>query len=169
MFFHTSFFTRSSGRSARARIADDVAYITQWFHSILLSSKITGLRPSVQQDTDVPSSSIQGKLPPYISVITFLYKSFQAQWQNPSGMSPSSPTMNTWPSLNTVHASIDWLIGGLSPKICFVSVFFKTVIFNLPLSTIRSPTPHILANLLILTWSGFSSSRIILHSRVVFS
>jgi len=129
-----------------------VAYSKVRFYSILRISKITGLSPSVQQDTEVPSSFIQGKLPPCISAVTTLYRSFQAQWQKPSGISPSSPTMNSWPSSNTLHASIDCLIGGLSPNICLVSVFFKTVIFNLPLSTMRSPTLHLLADLLILTW-----------------
>jgi len=110
-----------------------------WFYSILLSSKITGLSPSVQQDTEVPSSFIQGKFPPNINVTTFLCMSFQAQWQNPLGISQPSPTVNSWPSLKTLHTSISYPIGGLSPKIWFESVFFTTVIFTLLLSTIRPP------------------------------
>ncbi len=125
-------------------------------YSILLSSKITGLNPSVQQDTEVPSSFIQGKFPPNMSVITFLFMSFQAHWQNPSGILRFSLTMNSWPSLNLPHASIACPIGGLSPKICFESVLFKTVIFSLPFSTMRSPTSCLLADLLILTASSAS-------------
>ncbi len=42
------------------------------FYFIRLSSKITGLNPSVQQKTPVPSSFIQGKLPPNLNVVTVL-------------------------------------------------------------------------------------------------
>ena len=130
---------------------------------ILSTLKMTGLRPSVQQDTEVPFSFIQGKFPPYINAVTTLYRSFHAQWQNPSGMSPPSPTMNSWPSSNTLQASIDWPIGGLSPKICLVSVFFNTVIFNLFLSTIKSPTLHFHADILALACSPSTPSSLVIH------
>ena len=115
---------------------------------ILLSSKITGLNPSVQQKTPVPFSVIQGKLPSNLSVVTALYRSSHAQAQNPSGIRPSSSTMNSWPSLNRLHASIACPIGGLSPNICFESVSFKTVIFTLLLFTIRSPLLLLFNNLI---------------------
>ena len=140
---------------------EEADYHTYWFYLILLSSKITGLSPSVQQDTEVPSSFIQGWFPPCISVVTTLYKSFQAQWQKPSGIPPFSPTTNSWPSLNTLQASIDCPIGGLSPKICLVSVLFKTVIFSLPFSTIISPNLCPLADLLILTLVSSSSNLVL--------
>lgn len=57
--------------------------------SILLSSKITGFNPSVQQDIEVPSSFIHGLFPSNINFITFLKISDQAQWQNPLGFSSS--------------------------------------------------------------------------------
>ena len=142
-------------RNTVSVVEDEVAFHAQWFYLILLISKITGLSPSVQQDTEVPSCFIQGKFPPYINVITALYRSFQAQWQNPSGIFPSSPTMNSWPSLNTLHASITCPIGGLSPNICLVSVFFSTVIFSLLLSTTTSPLLLLFADLSILTCSCF--------------
>ena len=125
------------------------------FHLILLISKITGLNPSVQQDTEVPFSFIHGKSPSCFKAVTTLYMSFQAQWQNPSGILPSSLTMNSWPSLNTLHASIACPIGGSSPNICLESVFFRTVIFNLLLSAIISPLLLLFGSLLILTCRCF--------------
>ena len=142
---------------------DEAAFHVHCSHFVLLSSKITGLNPSVQQKTPVPFSFIHGKSPPNLNVVTALYRSSQAQVQNPSGIRPSSSTMNSWPSLNRLHASIACPIGGLSPNICFESVFFTTVIFTALLSTIRSPMLHVLATLLVLTRSCNFSSRFIRH------
>ena len=140
---------------------DEAAWHIHWVYFTLLSSKITGLNPSVQQKTPVPSSFIQGKLPPNLNVVTALYRSSQAQVQKSLGIRPSSSTMNSWPSLNRLHTSIACPMGGLSPNICFESVFFTTVIFTALLSTIRSPMLHVLATLLVLARSCNSSSRFI--------
>ena len=130
-------------------VVDDIeACHARRFYLILLTSNITGLNPSVQQKTPDPFSSIQGKFPPNLNVTTALQRSSQAQEQNPLGINPSSSTMNSWRILNRLHASIACPIGDLSPKICFESVSFKTVIFTRLLSTIRSPL-LLLFNILI--------------------
>jgi len=101
--------------------------------------KITGLNPSVQQDTEVPSSFIQGK------VSTEHQCDYLFVYVVPSPMAESLRHITTFTNSKLLafpkNAAYVYFLShrGLSPKIWFESVFFTTVIFTLLLSTIRPP------------------------------
>lgn len=88
--------------------------------------------PSVQQVIVVPGSA-HGKLPPKWRMDMSLKRSFQAQTQNPGGLSPFISTMYSCPSLKAWHIvyclSVPGIVGMFPLNIIDGSIRLRTVIF----------------------------------------